>query len=422
MSGSWPASRPTPTRRWRPRPPKRTGPRRGWPTWTPSPNIPAASWDDLGRLAGLTRRGRDQRRSLEDKLDGDTERAAAARHTYDEVAGRVAQLGRDQDAFERFERTEGWRRDDLKRLHDDLDHHWAQVVTSQASEPTIPLAFGIDKLRHARTTTARRPRPARCRPSPPTGPREWDQTRQQLPDILRARHDAEQALAERQAALQEAGRRRWGRHDHQAIAAARDCVAVAEQHLEQATAAERTLRERLDALAQYQQQRQQTITAAAPERQELETSLAQLDGCPRPHPLRPRPSARRRPPPHLVERLGSPPSSPAGRAVWCHHALAVEAVLDRNEGARQPTSRIQQTSRARQEIALADRFLYTGTDRSDPTGWAQAALHASQLVDKVHHDLRVRRTIDRLTTPTRGPQWTPDVGVPAPNSGPELGV
>lgn len=58
------------------------------------------------------------------------------------------------------------------------------------------------------------------------------------------------------------------------------------------------------------------------------------------------------PPPHLVERLGPPPPSPAGRPVWCHHALVIEAFLDRNEGELLFSPYGQRTVRARQEIAL----------------------------------------------------------------------
>ena len=208
--------------------------------------------DDLGRLAGLSRRGRDQRHSLEDKLAGDTERSVAAQDRYKEVADRVAQLGRDQDSFERFQAAEGWRRDDLVRLRDELDHHWAQVVID-CVRVDDPLAFGIDKLRHARTTTLGDPAQLDAA-IPVDRSAEWDETGRQLPDILRARHDAERAVAEREAALEDAGKRRWGRPDQQAITAARANVAVAQQHLERATAAERTLRDQLDALSQYQQQ------------------------------------------------------------------------------------------------------------------------------------------------------------------------
>jgi hypothetical protein len=55
---------------------------------------------------------------------------------------------------------------------------------------------------------------------------------------------------------------------------------------------------------------------------------------------------------NLVERLGEPPASAAGRAVWCHHALPIEAGLDRNDSVTPFwTGWSRQTDRARQEIA-----------------------------------------------------------------------
>ena len=362
----------------------------------------ARQLEELGRLAGLSRRGRDQRRRLEDQLAGDTERANTARHTYEEVAGRAAQLRRDQDTFEWFQAAEGWRRHDLTRLHEDLDHHWAKVVTA-CVRADDPLAFGIDKLRHARTTTlVDLGRLDAAIPADRSS--EWDQTRRQLPEVLRARHDAEQSLAERQAALQEAGRRRWGRHDQQAITAARANVVVAEEHLEQATAAEHTLREQLDAVSQYQQQRQQTIAAAGPEHHELVTSLAQLDGAldlTRPDRIH---TLVDEPPSHLVERLGSPPASPAGQAVWCHHALAVEAVLDRNDGVIPPSTHSQRNVRARQDIALADRCLDTASDTSDPTEWAELAQQAAALRDELHQNVRVQAAVNHRIAQTQEAQ------------------
>ena len=88
--------------------------------------------------------------------------------------------------------------------------------------------------------------------------------------------------------------------------------------------AEHTLREQLDALSQYQQLRQQTITAAARKDRELETSLAQLDAAIDDTRPRPRPSARRHAAtaPGRAARAAAP--SAAGRAVWCHHILRVE--------------------------------------------------------------------------------------------------
>jgi hypothetical protein len=373
---------------------------------------------ELGRLAVLGRRGRDQRRSLEDKLAGDTERANTARHNYQEVTGHTAQLRRDQDTFEWFQAAEGWRRDDLIRLHEDLDHHWAQVVAG-CVRADDPLAFGIDKLRHARTTTL--VDLGRLDAAIPVDRNsEWDQTRRQLPEVLMARHDAEQTVAERQAAFHEAGRRRWGRHDQQAITAARAYVTVAEEHLEQAIAAEHALREKLDALSRYQQQRQQTIAAAGPEHHELVTSLAQLDGAldltrlDRIHTL------VDEPPSHLVERLGSPPASPAGQAVWCHHALAVEAVLDRNDGVLLPSTQSQRNVRARQDVALADRCLDTATETFDPTEWAELAQQAASLRDQLHRNVRVQAAINQRIAQTQEAQRHPRIDNVAAPRGPEL--
>jgi hypothetical protein len=376
--------------------------------------------DDLGRLAGLSRRGRDQRRSLEDKLAGDTERAVAARNTHNDVAERATQLRRDQDIFEQFEAAEGWRRDDLTRLRDQLDHHWAQVVINSVGADD-PLAFGIDRLRHVRTTTLADLSQLDAA-IPADRNKEWEHARQQLPDILEARHNAEQALLEGQAALQQAGRRRWGRHDHEAIATAEAHLAAAEQCAEQAIAAEHTLREQLDAFSQSQQQRQRALTDGAPKREKLETILGQLDGAldhTRPARIHTLVEVQ---PSHLVERLGSPPASPAGQAVWCHHALAVEAILDRNDGVMPPSTQSQRNVRARQEITLADRCLDTTIDASDPTEWAELAEQAAALRDEVHRNIRVQAAINHRIAQTQEAQRHPRIDHVAAPRGPELSL
>ena len=110
----------------------------------------------MGALAGLTRRGREQRRFLQDRLASDAERAAAAKDNCNELGRRTSRLCREQDIFDRFEAAEGWRQDDIPRLQSQLDHHWAEVVAA-CVEADDPLAYGVDKLRHARA-----PRPGTC--------------------------------------------------------------------------------------------------------------------------------------------------------------------------------------------------------------------------------------------------------------------
>ncbi|MHB1533181.1 MAG: MobF family relaxase [Acidimicrobiales bacterium] len=377
--------------------------------------------DDLGALSGLSRRGREQRRQLEETFAADRQRAAAAREARDDIASRVQALERDQIAFDRFEHNEGWRQEELVGLRDRLDDHWAQTVTA-CVRADDPLAFGIDKLRHARATTASRIE--RLDASvPPDRAREWQDTRAQLPAVLRARHDAEQALADSQARLDEASRRHRGRHDRDAIAAAQGRVAYNQQRLEETRNGERDLRDRLAAIADYQQQRKQTINDSGPRRQELASSLAQLDAAldhtrpQRVHALVSDPS------PDLVKRLGQPSASAAGRAVWCHHALPVEAALDRNDGVSPPwTGWSQQTDRARREIKIADQLLQVESGGSNPAQWAELAQQASTIRDQALKDRRVRNTYEQKMTPTHQAEHHLGIDLSARPRGPEIGL
>ena len=359
----------------------------------------ASQLDSYGTLAGLSRRGRQERRDLQDKLTVDRQQAQDAKDRRDEIASRVAALQRDTDALERFEKAEGWRRDDIRRLHDQLDDHWARVVAA-CVRADDPLAFGIDKLRHARATTAARVNQLDAQVPPDRG-EEWQQLRRQLPDLLRARHHAEQALTAGQANLDDASRRRWGRHDHEAIAAAKAKVAFSEQRMEQAVTAERHLRDELAAIAGHQQQRRQVANDSAPRRNELASTVAQLDAAlehtraERVHAL------ADEPPTYQVDRLGEPPRSAAGRAVWCHHALPIEAALDRNDGVSPPrTGWSRHDDRARQEIAVADRLLEAKSDAINPTEWAELAQQAGTLREQALRDLRARRAYQETTSPT----------------------
>ena len=122
---------------------------------------------------------------------------------------------------------------------------------------------------------------------------------------------------------------------------------------------------------------EQAITDSAPRRREFETATAQLDAAldytrpQRVHALMSDPS------PDLVKRLGEPPASATGRAVWCHHALPIEAALDRNDGVSPPrTGWSQHDDRARQEIAVADRLLEAKSAVTNPTEWAELAQQA----------------------------------------------
>ena len=298
-------------------------------------------------------------------------------------------------------------RDDVPRLKDQLDHHWAQVV-AECVRADDPLAFGIDKLRHARTTLATDLRSLADRLPADRGG-EWEQARVQLTEALRERHDAEQALAYSRAKFQDSSRRRWGRRDRAAVASSRERLALAEQYLEQKAAAERELRDRLAAITSYQHQRQEAIARTGLQRKDVETALAQLDDTRPDRAL----ALVDEPPSHLVERLGPPPGSPAGRAVWCHYALGIEATLDSNDGVGPHwTGCDQQAQAAREEIVVADRLLETDA-APGPTEWANLAGEAAILREHVQRTAAVRRMTQQLLKasaqwgPGR-PGWTPE--------------
>ena len=374
----------------------------------------------VGSLAGLTRRGREQRRWLQDKLASAAGRAASAQENCDELVRRTSRLRREQDVFDRFEAAEGWRRDNISRLRGQLDHHWAEVVAAcvQADDP---LAYGVDRLRHARATTARDLQGLDAR-VPVDRAAECDDARRRLADALRARQQAEEALGGARAAFDESGCRRWGRKDQLAVATAKAGVVFAEQRLERAAATEAELRERFAYLTRHQQERQQATAVADGARKHLKASLAQFDlALDHTRAERVRVLADDLPG-HLVERLGPAPGSPAGRAVWCHHALGIEAVLDRGDGlGAPPTGRSPAMARARQDVAIADRLLQSTADAADPAGWAELADRAAALRNEAQRLIVARATIDRLVAPAQWVQPSHGMG-DAARQGPEVSL
>lgn len=245
-----------------------------------------------------------------------------------------------------------------------------------------PLAYGIDRLRHARITLAEDQR-AIDNAIPDDRGDQWKDTRRELPDKIRVRHQAEAMLAEERARLQDAGRRHWGRRNERAIADAQARVAVAEGRAAQSVGAERELRERLAALADHQQKRQRQIADSAPKQQRLQSTLEQIDAA-----LNRTRAARvaalaDQPPAYLIARIGPAPKSPAGKAVWCHHALAIEAALDRTAGLPSGGGRSRRTDLARHQILVADRVLEVSSEKNTPAGWAELAQQAAVVLDQV---------------------------------------
>jgi hypothetical protein len=63
----------------------------------------------------------------------------------------LATLTAHQAGRESFLAREGWRSERIKAIDDELAHHWAPIVLAGVRADD-PLAFGIERLRAARTT------------------------------------------------------------------------------------------------------------------------------------------------------------------------------------------------------------------------------------------------------------------------------
>jgi hypothetical protein len=379
----------------------------------------AAQLQSFGTLAGLSRQHREQRRHLQDQLERDRERAAAASDRHAEVVGQLDRLRQEHETYRRFETIEGWRRDDLVRLHHQLDDHWAEVVAACVTADD-PLAYGIDKLRHARATVDEDRRAIDAGVSDDRA-EQWQQTRQELPGIVRDRRQAETALAESRTRLDDASRRRWGRHDHQAIDNAQAQVAISERRLQETIGSERALRERLNALSEHQDQRRQVLADTAPERKRLDTELTRIDAALELTRRERVAMLAEDPPAYLIQRIGPAPTAPASRAVWCHHALDIVAVADRNDGASPTwTGWSPQTDRARHEIAVAARILQASSDKPGPTEWAELSRQASIVYDQARRAQHHRTAGQRTAARTPEPFPTPGIDPAAQQSRPGI--
>ena len=109
--------------------------------------------------------------------------------------------------------------------------------------------------------------------------------------------------------------------------------------------------------------------------------------------------------------------------MWCHHALPIEAALDRNDGVSPPrTGWSRQNDRARQEIAVADRLLEAKSGAINPTEWAELALQAGTLREQALRDLRVRTAYQETMSPTHQAEHHLSIDYSVRPGGPEIGL
>lgn len=198
---------------------------------------------------------------------------------------------------------------------------------------------------------------------------------------------------------------------------------LAEGMLNQAVTDERHLRDHLAEIAAHQKQRQRAVNDNRPRRQQLESVFSQIDAAldhTRPERVR---TLLEQPPAHLVDRLGPPPRTTAGQAVWCHHALPVEAVLDRNDRVNPRwTGWSPNAERVKREIAIADQHLEAKTEAIHPSDWSALAQQANTIYDHMLRNLRVRQAPERTTARTHPAEQHLNIDQSLHPGGPELSL
>ena len=231
----------------------------------------------LGARSVLSAFGRGERRRWQTKLAADRDAVEEAKAARIDITSTVERLRREQTLHECFERIHGWRRTEISQLQDRLDHHWAEVIAA-CIRADDPLAYGIDRLRHARATVAGDLDDLNAT-IPVDREAERGETRRQLAVVSLQRRDHERDLADAEAVAEQAARRRWGRRDQTAIGTAGQDVDRQRQHLQQSVAAQSDLKQRFSQLVEHQYHRGEVLAETYPRRVKLSDALSEIDGA-----------------------------------------------------------------------------------------------------------------------------------------------
>jgi hypothetical protein len=357
--------------------------------------------DAIGALSGLRRHGRAERRLWQAKLADDVDAAEQARAASAAAVTDLDQLRREQAAHDRFERTHGWRGTEIAALRSRLDHHWADVVAA-CVRADDPLAYGIDRLRGARRTLAGDIGDIEANiPADRDGERA--RTRREMIDAAIGRRDAERDVAEAKTRADQAGQRRWGRRDHEALSLAGQEVSRHEQRLQQAAETETALKARFVQLGEHQQQRRHALVETHEHRVELSASLADIDGAlDRSRPERVQALAEEGAD-HLVAVLGPVPQTAAGGVAWCQLAGKVEAYLDRH-----PPEGASWRDLCSDLGAARDHLARAGATTPDIAGRSAEQVRARQAAERVAAQERAQsmwnQRYSQQVEPSRGPE------------------
>lgn len=293
--------------------------------WAEHATRQAARFGPFAALRSDNRALRDTRAQL---AEGHRHNLTNAQTQLSELTATIGDLERAEAQREAWENREGWRTGRIPELHAELDRQWTQAVLGAVSQDD-PLAYGIDRLRHARTTIT--DELARLDTSlPPDRADQLTQAELALGQIRNNHTSAAKAKAEAVGQLADVSRRRLGRRDQPAIS-------TAEQRLASVT---RTV-ERLDEAVAEAEGTVQTERAAVAaragaqaatdhERRTLTHNLYAIsEALDATRPQRVGAGVDGHPDgQHLRDLLGTPPDQPAGRAVWRELAARIEAALD----------------------------------------------------------------------------------------------
>ncbi len=283
--------------------------------------------DQIGPLARRRRAGKEQLAKAEYYLEQAQQRLQNAENVLRRAIANLAKLETAVAAREAWDRTEGWRVTRMVEIDRTLAHHWADVAL-RAVRADDPLAFGIDRVRCARTTYL-----ADLDKVVDTIPidrrRELASGQAGLRDKRKDVRDAEAKIAEAQQALDQANERRWGRRDRPAIEQAERRLANAVHSRDRAAVAVASAEDRVAGYRSAVDRFENAMERTAQQRAELSSAVRDievaLDRTRRQRVI----TAVREPTSLLQHALGPPPTAPGGLAAWCGIAEQLEAFHDR---------------------------------------------------------------------------------------------
>jgi conjugative relaxase-like TrwC/TraI family protein len=327
--------------------------------------------DQIGPVARMRRGGKNHYARAQTYLDQANRRLDQAKTALDHAATRVSEFEAAVAARAAWDRTDAWRIRRLAEIDDTLAHHWAAIALS-ATRADDPLAFGIERLRQARTTYAddheqlvdalppdRRPHLARARAD----------LRTRRVDL----RDAGHRLAVERDDLDQAPQRRWGRRDQPAIRQAETRLANAvdryDDFAQTISKAEDRVAKEHAAADRYEN----ALRRAGPEITQLGSAVRDIDTALDRTRHQRVITAALDPTSALHDALGPPPNTPGALAAWCGIAEQIEAFHDNHT----PAASYRQSAERDAHPALgAEPPSFDASQR-----WRQV----SRLVDNAHH-------------------------------------